>query len=191
MTLCPGRYRDVLPCHLLPPQPGHPGVTQGQCHELVQVIFLTSWSFVYFLVILVLIPSMSSNKWMHGSWRYCGMLVTICCCIDNRDKWPLNEETYCIADIRSSQSMPRITVSRVPMNVMTCGALLCLHVDYISQDKRLVFGACLGLCLIGTFWLELQMKVCETFTITEKALTSTWIACSHLTPSCWELIFPI
>merc|ERR1712241_1494526 len=38
---------------------------------------------------------------------------------------------------------------RVPMNVMTCGALLCLHVDYISQDKRLVFGACLGLCLGG------------------------------------------
>ena len=96
------------------------------------------------------------------------MLVTICCCIDNRDKWPLNEGTYCIAAIRSSQTMPCITVSRVPMNVMTCGALLCLHVDYISQDKRLVFGACLGLCLIGTFWLELQMKVCETFTITEK-----------------------
>ena len=46
--------------------------------------------------------------------------------------------------------MPPLTVSRVPMNVMTCGALLCLHVDYISQDKRLVFGACLGLCLIGT-----------------------------------------
>merc|ERR1739848_514654 len=39
---------------------------------------------------------------------------------------------------------------RVPMNVMTCGALLCLHVDTISQDKRIVFGACLILCLIGT-----------------------------------------
>merc|ERR1719242_3007674 len=39
---------------------------------------------------------------------------------------------------------------RVPMNVMTCGALLCLHVDTISQDKRIVFAACLLLCIIGT-----------------------------------------
>ena len=38
---------------------------------------------------------------------------------------------------------------RVPMNVMTCGALLCLHVDTISQDKRIVFGACFILCIIG------------------------------------------
>jgi len=49
---------------------------------------------------------------------------------------------------------------RVPMNVMTCGALLCLHVDYISQDKRLVFGACLGLCLIGTM---ISTKFLEVF----------------------------
>lgn len=39
---------------------------------------------------------------------------------------------------------------RVPMNVITCGALLCLHVDWVSRDKRLVFGACLVLCLIGS-----------------------------------------
>jgi len=39
---------------------------------------------------------------------------------------------------------------RVPMNVITCGALLCLHVDWVSRDKRLVFGACLLLCLIGS-----------------------------------------
>lgn len=39
---------------------------------------------------------------------------------------------------------------RVPMNVMTCGALLCLHVETISQDKRIVFAACLLLCIIGT-----------------------------------------
>ena len=44
MTLCPGRYRDVLPRHLLPPQPGHPRVTQGQRHELVQVgLTLAGW----------------------------------------------------------------------------------------------------------------------------------------------------
>ena len=41
------------------------------------------------------------------------------------------------------------SVTRVPMNVITCGALLCLHVDWVSRDKRLVFGACLVLCLIG------------------------------------------
>ena len=35
------------------------------------------------------------------------------------------------------------------MNIMTCGALLCLHVETISQDKRIVFGACLILCIIG------------------------------------------
>ena len=42
---------------------------------------------------------------------------------------------------------------RVPMNVVTCGALLCLHVDTISQDKRIVFAACLLLCIIGNIQL--------------------------------------
>merc|ERR550519_468035 len=49
---------------------------------------------------------------------------------------------------------------RVPMNVMTCGALLCLHVETISQDKRIVFAACLLLCIIGTF---LSQKFQQTF----------------------------
>jgi len=40
---------------------------------------------------------------------------------------------------------------RVPMNIITCGALLCLHVEAISKDKRIVFGACLLLALLGTF----------------------------------------
>jgi len=40
---------------------------------------------------------------------------------------------------------------RVPMNVITCGALLCLHVDAISEDKRIVFAACLVLSLTGAF----------------------------------------
>ena len=43
------------------------------------------------------------------------------------------------------------SLSRVPMNVITCGALLCLHVEAISNDKRIVFGACLLLSLLGTF----------------------------------------
>merc|ERR1712080_25728 len=38
---------------------------------------------------------------------------------------------------------------RVPMNVITCGALLCLQVDAISEDKRIVFGACLFLSALG------------------------------------------
>ena len=42
-----------------------------------------------------------------------------------------------------------ITTARVPMNVITCGALLCLHVDTISRDKRIVFAACLFLSLTG------------------------------------------
>jgi len=49
---------------------------------------------------------------------------------------------------------------RVPMNVMTCGALLCLHVETISQDKRIVFGACFVLCIIGTL---LSQKFQQTF----------------------------
>jgi len=40
---------------------------------------------------------------------------------------------------------------RVPMNVITCGALLCLHVDAISNDKRIVFAACLLLSGLGAF----------------------------------------
>ena len=35
------------------------------------------------------------------------------------------------------------------MNIITCGALLCLHVEAISNDKRIVFGACLLFSLMG------------------------------------------
>jgi len=40
---------------------------------------------------------------------------------------------------------------RVPMNILTCGALLCLHVDSISNDKRTVFAACLLLSSLGWY----------------------------------------
>ena len=40
---------------------------------------------------------------------------------------------------------------RVPMNIITCAALLCLHVDWISYDKRTVFAACLIICVMGIF----------------------------------------
>lgn len=38
---------------------------------------------------------------------------------------------------------------RVPMNIITCSALLCLHVDWIAEDKRVVFGFCMGLAALG------------------------------------------
>ncbi|XP_059099189.1 molybdate-anion transporter-like [Tigriopus californicus] len=38
---------------------------------------------------------------------------------------------------------------RVPMNVITCATLLCLHIPWISEDKRIVFVACFGLALSG------------------------------------------
>merc|ERR1719347_1044144 len=40
---------------------------------------------------------------------------------------------------------------RVPMNLFTCTALLCLKMDTVSADKRLVFGGCLALALGGVF----------------------------------------
>jgi hypothetical protein len=51
---------------------------------------------------------------------------------------------------------------RVPMNVITCGALLCLHVDAISKDKRIVFAACFVFAVTGrerlmktsNFWIS-------------------------------------
>lgn len=38
---------------------------------------------------------------------------------------------------------------RVPMNVITCAALLGLNVEWIANDKRVVFAACLGLSVMG------------------------------------------
>jgi len=40
---------------------------------------------------------------------------------------------------------------RVPMNCLTCGALLCLHMDEISNDKRIVFAACFMMSALGWF----------------------------------------
>ncbi len=38
---------------------------------------------------------------------------------------------------------------RVPMNIITCATLLCLHVDWVAQDKRIVFAFCVLLGLLG------------------------------------------
>ena len=35
------------------------------------------------------------------------------------------------------------------MNLLTCTALLCLKVETVSADKRVVFCGCLGLALVG------------------------------------------
>jgi hypothetical protein len=35
------------------------------------------------------------------------------------------------------------------MNLITCGALLCLHIDWISNDKRIVFLACFVFAVSG------------------------------------------
>jgi uncharacterized membrane-anchored protein YitT (DUF2179 family) len=40
---------------------------------------------------------------------------------------------------------------RVPMNLITCATLLCLHVEWVAADKRIVFGACLVLAILGVF----------------------------------------
>lgn len=40
---------------------------------------------------------------------------------------------------------------RVPMNLITCATLLCLHVPWVSEDKRIVFGACFSLVFVGFF----------------------------------------
>lgn len=38
---------------------------------------------------------------------------------------------------------------RVPMNVITCTALLGLNLEMFAQDKRLMFLFCLALSMIG------------------------------------------
>ena len=35
------------------------------------------------------------------------------------------------------------------MNITTCGALLCLRIEAVSNDKRIVFATCLGLSILG------------------------------------------
>ena len=38
---------------------------------------------------------------------------------------------------------------RVPMNVITCVALMSLNLEFFAHDKRIMFGICFILCLIG------------------------------------------
>ena len=38
---------------------------------------------------------------------------------------------------------------RVPMNIITCTALMSLNLEFFAHDKRLMFGICFVLCLIG------------------------------------------
>ena len=48
----------------------------------------------------------------------------------------------------------RATVSnwfRVPMNLMTCAALLAVNNAAVAADKRLIFGVCTVALAVGTF----------------------------------------
>ncbi len=38
---------------------------------------------------------------------------------------------------------------RVPMNVITCSTLLCLHIEWVAADKRIVFAVCLAMAISG------------------------------------------
>ena len=55
----------------------------------------------------------------------------------------------------SSQIIPEshranvMNLYRVPMNVITCTALLGLNLEMFAQDKRLMFLLCLALSMIG------------------------------------------
>ena len=55
---------------------------------------------------------------------------------------------------------------RVPMNLITCATLMCLHIDWVADDKRTVFGACMVLALLG---IVAAQKFRLTVTLGEKA----------------------
>ncbi len=48
---------------------------------------------------------------------------------------------------------------RVPMNVVTCAALLCLHIESVANDKRVVFAFCLGMALFGVIMATKFMRM--------------------------------
>lgn len=50
---------------------------------------------------------------------------------------------------------------RVPMNMITCSALLCMHSESFASDKRIMFGLCLVLCLIGLMLFSTFRKAME------------------------------
>jgi len=51
---------------------------------------------------------------------------------------------------------------RVPMNCLTCGALLSLKIDSISKDKRIVFAFCLAISLLGIVLCDKFIKYQQT-----------------------------
>ena len=63
---------------------------------------------------------------------------------------------------------------RVPMNCITCGALMCLNIDAVSNDKRMVFAACLALAVIGHTSTELCNHNRIVFEEMSSWTASTW-----------------
>lgn len=51
---------------------------------------------------------------------------------------------------------------RVPMNIITCATLLCLHVDTFAKDKRIVFGFCVFLSFLGLVMATKFIKMLRT-----------------------------
>lgn len=50
---------------------------------------------------------------------------------------------------------------RVPMNMITCSALLCMNLESFANDKRIMFGLCFMLCLIGLALFSTFRKAME------------------------------
>ncbi len=50
---------------------------------------------------------------------------------------------------------------RVPMNLITCTALLSLHSESLAQDKRIMFLFCLLLCVLGFISLRSFRKATD------------------------------
>lgn len=52
---------------------------------------------------------------------------------------------------------------RVPLNIITCATLLLTHVEFIAEDKRIMFQACVGLSLLGLILSQKFMGTLEHY----------------------------
>ena len=74
-----------------------------------------------------------------------------------RESWPVLNWKLTNLPLFRSQLIPeshRATVSnwfRVPMNLMTCAALLAVNNATVAADKRLIFAVCTVALAVGTF----------------------------------------
>ena len=65
---------------------------------------------------------------------------------------------------------------RVPMNIITCTALMSLNLEFFAHDKRLMFGICFILSLLGlAAWSSFRKIVPDSVGGTNNAETSKLI----------------